>query len=151
MATVIRGNGSAAVTKPASGLDIPASQVVAIGDGEGNVMSFAGGALPVAGGSGPFTSLNAVTVTGAGASLDLGVIRSAHSMQTTTTGSPTGVTVLLEGSLDNAHFVTLATSTSTSGDVQTATGKAVRYVRANLTVLSGGTSPTVTAIVASAQ
>ena len=151
MATVVRGNGSAAVTKPAS-QDYPAAQAVALTDGENNLLSFAAGALPTSSGSGPYTSLNAVTATGPGTVFDLGVVRSSHTLQTSTTGSPTGVTVLLEGSLGaSGPWTTLATSTSTTGDVQSVTGKAVRYIRANLTVLTGGTAPTVTALIASAQ
>lgn len=153
MSTIIRGPGHAAVTQTTTGLDIPAAQAVAITDGDGNVMTFgAGGTLPVSSGSGPYTSLNAATATGPGTVFDLGVVRSSHSLQTSTTGSPTGVTVLLEGSLGaSGPWTTLATSTSTTGDVQTVTGKAVRYIRANLTVLTGGTAPTVTALIASAQ
>lgn len=39
MSTVIRGNGSAAVTAPSNGRDIPAHQVVVLGDGEGNILA----------------------------------------------------------------------------------------------------------------
>jgi hypothetical protein len=153
MATIIQGFGHAAVTHPVTNPLTPAAQAVAITDGEGNVMPLGpGGVLPVSSGSGPTTSLAAVTATGAGAVADLGVVRSAHTLQTSVTGAPTGVTVLLEGSLAaTGPWVVLATSTSTTGDVQTATGKAVRYVRADLTVLTGGAAPTVTALTGSAQ
>ncbi|HZP55041.1 hypothetical protein [Actinocrinis sp.] len=152
MAKIVRGNASAAVTQTTTGQDYPAAQAVAITDGDGGLMTLTGGTLPVSSGSGPSTSLNAATATGPGAVIDLGVVRSSHTLQTTVTGSPTGVTVNLEGSLTaTGPWTTLATSTSTTGDVQTATGKAVRYVRANLTVLTAGTSPTVTALIASAQ
>jgi len=150
MSKIVRGNGFAAVTQTTTGQDYPAAQAVALTDGDNNVLSLAGGALPVSSGSGPYTSLNAATSTGPGAVTDLGVVRSSHTLQTSTTGAPTGVTVTLEGSLAaTGPWVTLATSTSTTGDVQSATGKAVRYVRANLTVLTGGTAPTVTALIAS--
>jgi len=152
MAAVVKGHGHAAVTRSSVNPDIPSHQVVVLGDGEGNLAALAGGALPTSSGSGPNTSLNAATSTGPGTVTDLGVVRSSHTLQTSTTGSPTGVTVNLEGSLAaTGPWATLATSTSTTGDVQTATGKAVRYVRANLTVLTGGTAPTVTALIASAQ
>lgn len=151
MAKIVRGNGFAAVTQTTTGQDYPAAQAVAITDGDGNVVTLSGGALPVASGSGPYTSLNAAATTGPGTVIDLGVVRSSHTLQTSTTGAPTGVTVNLEGSLSaSGPWATLASSTSTTGDVQTATGKAVRYVRANLTVLTGGTAPTVTALIASA-
>lgn len=152
MAVIIQGFGHAAVTQPVSNPLTPAAQAVAITDGEGNLMSLgASGALPVASGSGPTASLSAATATGPGATVDLGVVRSVHTMQTVVTGAPSGVTVNLEGSLTGGAWVTLASSTSTTGDVQTASGKAVRYVRANLATLTGGTGPTVTAYIASAQ
>jgi hypothetical protein len=153
MSTIVRGTGHAAVAQTSTGLDIPAAQAVAITDGDGNVMTLgAGGALPVSSGSGPTTSLNAATATGAGPVVDLGVVRSSHTLQTTVTGAPTGVSVNLEGSLAvGGPWAVLANSTSTTGDVQTASGKAVRYVRANLVTLTGGTAPTVTALIASAQ
>ncbi len=153
MASIVQGTGGACVTQPATNLTTPAARAVAITDGEGNVLAVgAGGTLPTSSGTGPVASLSAGVATGPGTVTDLGVVRSAHTMQTSTTGSPTGVTVALEGSLAAAGpWVTLATSTSTTGDVQTASGKAVRYVRANLTVLTGGTAPTVTALIASAQ
>lgn len=153
MAVIIRGSGYSAVTQGVTSPTAQPAQAVAITDGEGTVLALgAGGTLPTSSGSGPTTSLNAATSTGPGAVVDLGVVRSSHTLQTTVTGTPSGATVTLEGSLAAAGpWATLATSTSTTGDVQTATGKAVRYVRANLTVLTGGTAPTVTALIASAQ
>lgn len=152
MGKIVRGNGSAAVAVSSSGQDYPAAQAVALTDGENNLVSFAGGALPTSSGSGPTASLSAVTATGAGTVVDLGVVRSSHTMQTTVTGAPATVSVNIEGSLAAAGpWAVLANSTSTTGDVQTASGKAVRYVRANLVTLTGGTAPTVTALIASAQ
>ncbi len=153
MATVTQGFGHAAVTQPVSNPTTPAAQAVAITDGEGNLMSLgSGGTLATSSGSGPYTSLNAATATGPGAVTDLGVVRSVHTLQTTVTGGPSAVNVNLEGSLSaSGPWLVLASSTSTTGDVQTASGKAVRYVRANLTTLTGGTAPAVTALIASAQ
>lgn len=153
MAEIIQGFGHAAVTQPTTNLGQPAAQAVAITDGEGNLMSLgSSGALPVSSGSGPYESLAAATSTGQGTITDLGVVRSTHTLQTTVTGGPSGVTVTLQGSLSAAGpWLTLATSTSTTGDVQTATGKAVRYIAADLVTLTGGTTPTVTAYIASAQ
>lgn len=152
-ASIIRGFGHAAVTQPTSNPLTPAAQAVAITDGEGNLMALgAGGTLPTSAGSGPNSSLSAATSIGAGTVTDLGVVRSVHTMQTVVTGSPASVAVNLEGSLAAAGpWVTLASSTSTTGDIQTASGKAVRYVRANLATLTGGIAPTVTALIASAQ
>jgi hypothetical protein len=153
MAVIIQGFAHAAVTQPVGNPLTPAAQAVAITDGEGNLMSLSSsGALPVSSGSGPYESLNAATSTGPGTVFDLGVVRSTHTLQTTVTGSPSAVSVTLQGSLSaSGPWLTLATSTSTTGDVQTATGKAVRYVMANLGTLTGGTAPTVTAYIASAQ
>lgn len=153
MAEIVQGFGHAAVTQPLTNLAQPAAQAVAITDGEGNLMSLApNGTLATSSGSGPYESLNAATSTGAGTVIDLGVVRSTHTMQTTVTGAPSGVSVTLQGSLaSTGPWLVLATSTSTTGDVQTATGKAVRYVMADLGSLTGGTSPTVTAYIASAQ
>lgn len=151
MARVIQGAASAVTQGVGSPSALPA-QAVAITDGEGVLLALSGGALPTSSGSGPTTSLNAVTTTGAGTVVDLGVVRSTHTLQTTVTGTPATVTVNLEGSLAAAGpWATLVASTSTSGDVQTVSGKAVRYVRANLAALTGGTAPTVTALIASAQ
>jgi len=152
-AIVPGGNSVPVVTR---GVSVPAAlavPVVAIADGEGTLLALgAGGALLTSSGSGPTASLSAATATGPGTLVDLGVVRSSHTMQTAVTGGPSAVTVLLEGSLAAAGpWVTLATSTATAGDVQTVAGKAVRFVRANLTVLTGGTAPAVTALVASAQ
>lgn len=108
-----------------------------------------------------FTALTAVTATGAGRAVDLGLPMPIHSMQVVHTGAPT-VVVALQGSLDNVNFVTLTVWDSgvqtTNGDIVTASAFAgtsikaypcIRFVRANCTTLSGGTVPTVTAYIAS--
>lgn len=65
-----------------------------------------------------------------------------------TTGSPSSFYVDLEGSLDGTNWFSLGTISGASyivvGDY------AVRYVRANLSGLTGGTNPTVTAWIGSA-
>lgn len=83
-------------------------------------------------------------------------------MQVVTTGSPTGCIVGLQGSLDGTNWITLTTwdvtVQTTNGDIVTASAFAgtgiraypvVNFVRANLTTLSGGTAPTVSARIAS--
>jgi hypothetical protein len=152
MATIVRGTGRGAVTQTSTGQDYPAAQAVAITDGDGSVLAFAAGTLPVGYGAGPYTSLNAATATGPGAIADLGAARTVHTLQTSVTGAPSVVTVNLEGSLSpSGPWTTLLTSTSTAGDLQSAPGKAVRYMRANLTTLTGGTTPKVTALIAAGQ
>ena len=107
--------------------------------------------MVVATGDGTFQNLNAVTATGAGAAIDLGVTRTKFTMQTTVTGAPTAVSVTLQGSLDGVNWSTLATSTSTTGDQQYAIDRPVRFVRTNLGTLTGGTSPTVTTFIAASN
>ncbi|PHS09397.1 MAG: hypothetical protein COA78_12105 [Blastopirellula sp.] len=94
------------------------------------------------------TLLDAADSTGAGAVLSLPHLVKNHAVQLSNTeGSPTTVTIALEGSLDGVTFFVLDSSTYTSvANMNFAVDKPVNYVRLNLTVLSGGTSPTVTAI-----
>lgn len=100
----------------------------------------------------PVVALDAVTAIGPGPSIDLGRIMSIHTLVRVLTGSPTSANVSLEGSHDGANWFTLASAT-TSSAIEVAHGqqRAVRYVRANLTTLSGGTAPTVSATIASVE
>lgn len=94
-------------------------------------------------------SLNAVTATGAGGELDLKVVRGKFGLQVTHTGAPTACVVALQGTIDGTNWFTLGSwSTLTSGDIVFITDKPVLKVRANLTTLTGGASPTVSAWVA---
>lgn len=104
------------------------------------------------------TTCNAVTATGdcTSGQFDLatfGGATPAISWQVTTTGTPTGVTVWLEGSLDGANWGKLAiitntdsewNTTITSGEFASIVNKPARYLRGSVQALSGGTSPTVT-------
>lgn len=92
-------------------------------------------------------SLNAVTAVGAGNSIDLEFSYGKFTMQTKVTGAPTAVSVTLEGSLDGTTWTTLATSSSLTGDQTYSVDKQQRFVRANLGTLTGGTAPTVTALI----
>lgn len=93
-----------------------------------------------------FPTVTATGDLGSGA-VDLGAAYSQFGLQTVVTGSPTGVSATLQGSLDGTHFFTLATSTSTTGDYQSVTGKPVRWIKVNLGTFTAGTSPTFTASV----
>lgn len=71
----------------------------------------------------------------------------------TTTGSPTGVTVWFEGSLDGTSWGKLAIitqtdtewgTTITAGEMAHITNKPVRFVRGSVQTLSGGATPSVT-------
>jgi predicted RNA-binding protein YlqC (UPF0109 family) len=101
-----------------------------------------------------YKSLNAVTSTGAGSSNDYSGLVMYHTVQVTYTGSPTAVTVDLEGTLDGTTWFQLATHPADAGEI-TANGfmfhvidRVVLATRANLTTLTGGTAPTVTGFVA---
>ena len=95
--------------------------------------------------------LNAVTATGAGRELAFDLPRKEHTVQVVITGGPAAVTVDLEGSLNGTEWFQLAEFIFSAGDLAAGqamfhvTNKPVMDVRANLTTLTGGASPTVTA------
>ncbi|KKN58443.1 hypothetical protein LCGC14_0552560 [marine sediment metagenome] len=64
-----------------------------------------------------------------------------------TTGSPTGVNIRLEGSLDGTNWEVVGTAqTDTSGMlVYSTTAIPLSFTRIQLITLTGGTNPTVTA------
>lgn len=105
--------------------------------------------------SGPiaFNSLNAATSTGPGGWPALNEPRSIHTMQVSFTGSPTRVVVNLEGTVDGTNWKVFATfdtnAGNASGDVITISEQPLLNARANLTTLTGGSSPTVTAAIQS--
>lgn len=96
--------------------------------------------------------LDAVTATGASLTWAVRMKPRNHTVQVTITGAPTAVTVDLEGSLDNVSWSSLASHIMSAGELSAGLAmfhvvdKPVRYVRNNLTLLTAGTSPTVTAI-----
>jgi hypothetical protein len=96
-------------------------------------------------------SLNAATAIGIGQVFNYGQLVQGVSMQTVITGAPATIGVALEGSLDGVNFISMTTSSSTTGELKSDTTHLVQYVRANLQTLTGGTSPTVTAIVGAIQ
>jgi hypothetical protein len=99
----------------------------------------------------PFRSLDAATSTGAGIAVDLGEVLTTHSMIAVATGSPSNRHVELQGSHDGFVWAVLATADpGDAGLATTVINTPLRYVRANLATLAGGTSPTVTVTIASA-
>lgn len=97
----------------------------------------------------PTKILDAATATGAGAALDLSGVVSTFTMQTIVTGAPSAFGVKLEGSLDGVVFFDITSMAVTAVGGKTNNDPAgvtfgVRYVRANVTSLTGGTAPTVT-------
>jgi hypothetical protein len=103
----------------------------------------------------PFVALSAVTSTGPGPSHDLGELADHHTMFFKVTGGASW-TIVLEGSHDDTNWLGLGQGSGSSGALTEVTvpttslpGTLVRYVRANLTSLTGGSSPTVSATIAS--
>lgn len=100
-------------------------------------------------------SLNAATATGLGTAIHLGVPREDHAMQVVFTGSPTAVKVLLWGSLDGTNYGSTPAATFdtadglVSGDKIGVSESNFTHVLADLVTLTGGTTPTVTARIAS--
>ena len=98
--------------------------------------------------------LNTVTQTGKGPVIKLFRPHRTHGIQVSATGAPATVTAQLLGSLDDANFFLIATwdtgAGQTLGDIVFVTSKPVMSVQVNLTALSGGTTPTVTAVVVAA-
>lgn len=71
-----------------------------------------------------------------------------YAVQASTTGSPSTVSLRLEGSLDGVGwFDVLAFSPSSTPTIRWVVDTPVRFIRLNLSQLSGGSSPTVTASV----
>jgi hypothetical protein len=67
-----------------------------------------------------------------------------HTAQVVTTGSPTGAEIALEGSLDGTNWFDLSGSqTVTSTTMFHVVNRLVKFIRFNLTTLTGGSSPTV--------
>lgn len=64
-----------------------------------------------------------------------------YVVHATATGSPSAISVILQGSLDGESWFTLGVA---QGLPTWITGKPVKYVRAYLDTMSGGSSPTVT-------
>lgn len=97
-------------------------------------------------GTGP--SSGAALAVGASVPLNCEDIFSVASMQLVYPSAPASVSVNLEGSLDGVNWTVLATSTATTTNSVQSTGVQFRLLRANVTATSGGSSPTIVAIVA---
>ena len=96
----------------------------------------------------PFTSLDAAGSPGAGAVLDLGRVEGTFTAIVWATGNPTGQPVDLEGSHDGAHWIVLQGGLGAGYVASVNDGPLVRFARANLRYISGGTSPTFTVTIA---
>jgi hypothetical protein len=103
--------------------------------------------------NGRVASVSFGTLTGTGTTwaFDMSLLTpSQHTLEVVVAGSPSSCSIQLEGTLDNpsGSSVTWANlsgaQTCTSSVTFSVVNKPVRAVRANLTSLSGGSSPTVT-------
>lgn len=72
-----------------------------------------------------------------------------HAIQVVVTGSPTTISVTVQGSLDGANWVNLGSAITAAGLTFIADSP-VLYLRTVLGTLTGGTNPTVTVTVLSA-
>lgn len=100
----------------------------------------------------PGTSLNAVNANGPGSAIDFDEVCSTVTVIASCAGSPTAGNVHLDGSHDGVNWFTLGGTTSFDGAGTsmsfTSSGPLVRYARAVLFNLTGGSSPSVTATIA---
>ena len=99
-----------------------------------------------------YLMLDAATATGAGSAIGFKQMQENVTFQVDITGAPTAVTVDIEGSVDGTPAAQLAQHAMTAGELTATTaifhisGKPVGNVQANVTALTGGTSPTVTVL-----
>lgn len=96
-------------------------------------------------GLGNVISLDAAVAVGAGVALEVEGSRS-YALDVRSTGTPTAISVTLEGSLDGSNWETLG-SAATAAGITWSVDTPVKFVRANLGTLTGGTTPTVTAVI----
>jgi hypothetical protein len=88
-----------------------------------------------------------LSTTGSTATLATGS-NDKHTVSAVVTGSPSGCSIQLEGSLDATNWANLSGAqdcTASNPYVFHVAERVIIYVRVNLTTLSGGTAPTVTA------
>ena len=101
-----------------------------------------------------FVSLDGARETGPGQERQLQATTAHHTLAVTLTGEPLNCEVVLEGSHDGYGWFLMGTlQMALIGGLKTTqpTSSLFNHVRANLTVLEGGTNPTVTASIASAD
>ena len=98
--------------------------------------------------------LDAVLVTGASDTWGIRRLVTEHVVQLTMGGTvvATAVTIDLEGSLDDVTFFTLISHPLSGAEIIDegvmfhVNNKLVKFVRVNLTTLTGGTDPTITVL-----
>ncbi len=99
----------------------------------------------------PFLSLNAAAAPADGDVINFPRPMKIISLQGVFTGGSPTVKIFLEGSIDGVDWMSIATfdtgGSSISGTIVTASTFSVLYARAVLDTLSGGTNPTVSAMI----
>jgi hypothetical protein len=103
--------------------------------------------LAVATGVGATQSLNAVTATGAGTSVDLGVTICNPVMEVLAASVTSGFTIRLEGSLEGTNWYPIASATVAANGTTVVTASTAvagdiipaRFLRANVTARTDGT------------
>lgn len=89
-----------------------------------------------------------ITIAGAGAAgARLVTTISAFTNATTVTLGAAATTSVTAATFRTARWFTLDTSTITTSELRYVTAKPILFIRANLSAISGGTSPTVTVVV----
>lgn len=101
-----------------------------------------------------FVSLDGATALGAGEYRQLPVATAHYTLAVSLKGEPTNCVVVLEGSHDGYAWFPIGTlQMSLTGGIMTTppTAHLFNWIRANLTEMEGGTSPSVVASIASAD
>lgn len=97
------------------------------------------------------TSLSAVAATGAGdvfiTPVINGKIASEYTWQVIYTGTPTAITVNLQGSIDGTNYFTLDSTTATASEMRHVTNKSARFVRCQISAYTVNGSTTTCAFV----
>lgn len=95
----------------------------------------------------PARRLTVLTTNGSTQAVTLDGVYRTFAFQSVITGTPTSFTLTYQGSLDGTNWYTLGTTTSTAGEGTFVVDKPAQFVRATLSALTGGTSPTISAFV----
>lgn len=93
------------------------------------------------------TSLSGVAATGAGSVFTLNTSRN-FTWTVVYTGTPTSITIALQGSLDGTTYFDLGSSTSTANSMNHVVDKPVKFVRCNISVYTVNGSTTTCKILA---
>lgn len=89
-------------------------------------------------------TFSALSANGSTAAFDTGAIMNTHTMACTPTGAPTTANMVLEGSMDSTSWYTLVTTQACTAFIAGfGVDKPARYIRATLSGLAGGTTPSV--------